>query len=631
MKSFILQTVQMYGGYLVILMASVFAIFLFRKYQYLRKKIEKFNVGVALDEFGSDGLGFKFREICLNYDEYLAKKASRLVLKVEPNSFLIGNIKEEFEKSYLYRVAGIFTGFSLVFTFLLIGHSVHDIGEYLPTINKNNLSLLGNPIKELQEKFYVSIAGILCTIAYQGICAFLMRRLSNYANQELNLRDKVDYIVRESQDLFYQDQQARGAEGTLQVAKNISEHLVVTQEAHKSEMQEIKELLKSLSSINVTVGSFAESVTTKLENSIDRTIGDKLTELIKAQNASTERIANQIGEVLSKSIGNELEKAFSELSSKLPNIMSNGAGEATSRMADAITQASSAFQGVSSSMPVLITQMSLMLTQIENQQTSSNEASQRVNNGLLNSLQEATSRMSEQNSRMLEQQSEIVKTLRETISDINTNVRASSTEMQTSLQNGAGQFSDKVKFASEGISHSLQGMSSLMGQVEKMASNLRDINKDLLSEFSNSISEMRTVTTSMAITNGNLDRTLASLAEVATQLNHAPVVTQSLVDATSSALHSQRQNIEGMLSNLSTKTDHLSKTLSEQYSRGVEMVARTFVDKIGEIEGQTKNIRGVYTAAGQTLATSMEPLEELNENIQELNRSLKSMPGLKNT
>lgn len=631
MTNVVMQGVQQYGAVIVVLLAFVFAMNLYHRYISIRQKIETFNAGIRKDEFGNDWLGHKFREICLNFEDFLQKRSKKLVLKTEPNSYLINCVREEFEKSYWFKSSGVFTGVALILTFLLIGHSVHDIGISLPSIDKNNLSLLGNPIAELQQKFYVSIAGIVCTIFYQMFCAVLMKKLSSYSHQELHLREKIEYVVRESQDLLFQEIQARGAEGTLNSANMIFAALSESRERSKSDLEEIKDLLKSLKNIDVTVGSFAESVTTKLESSIDRSVGDKLTDLIRAQNASTERIASQIGEVLSKSIGQELEKAFNDLASKLPNIMSNGAGEATSRMAEAVLQASSAFQSVSSSMPALVTQMTSMLKQIQIQQGANNELSERVNSDLIKNLNEATTLMSSQNAQAIQQQAEIVNALRETIRDVSTNVKSTSLEMQDSMRDGAGKFSEKVNSASEGIKESLSGMIVVLNEVEKVIANLRDSNKQLLGEFSHSISEFKMVASSVATSNSSLANTITSLSELSKELNNAPLLTQALVESTSSALNAQQRNIEKMLLELSQKTEIMSRTLADQYSRGVEMVAKTFVEKIGEIEGQTKNIRGVYSAAGQALTTSMEPLEALSENIQELNRSIKSLPNLRNS
>lgn len=630
MIQFIIPIIKNNGAWIVMVLAGMFLVSLIFKFQSLKSKIEKFSYGLLSGELDDAGLGIKFKEICLNFEDYIKKKSTTLVLKTEPNSYLVNCVRDEFEKSYLYKVGGIFTGVSLIFTFLLIGHSVHDIGESLPTISKTTLSMLGNPIKELQEKFYVSIAGILCTIMYQAACAFLMRRLSNYAATELHLREKIDYVVRESQDLIYQEKQAIGAEGTLNSTKRILDHLADSSHQSKAEFEEVKQLLRDLKQIDVTVGNFAENVTTKLEASIDKSIGEKLTQLIQAQNNSTERIANQIGEVLSKSIGQELEKAFSELATKLPNIMSNGAGEATSRMADAVTQASAAFQNVSTTMPTMLTQINSMLSQIEQQQLANSQVSNRVNSDLIQNLQAATQAISSQNSKAVEQQAEIMSTLRDTIRDLNSNVKSSSLELQDSMKDGAGRFSEKVSLASEGISQSLGSVNSILTEVEQIVVNVRESNRQLLSEFTVAIIDLRTVSYSIASTNSSISTTLNSLAEVSRNLNHAPVVTQTLIDNTTAAMNSQRQSIEAMMSELSRNTESMSRTLADQYSRGVEMVARTFMEKIGEIEGQTKNIRSVYSAAGQALTTSMEPLEALSENIQELNNSIKNLPATRN-
>lgn len=631
MSKIIIQAVQNFGYCFVIFLALFFAYKLYRFYSKKINEIKKFKFSLKSGEFGNDGLDQKFREICLNFEEFSDKINNKLILKTEPKTYLINFVRDEFEKSYLYKSSGVFTGVALVLTFLLIGFSVHDIGINLPTIDKKNLNLLGNPIAELQQKFYVSITGIICTLLYQYYSSKLLQKLSSIAHQELNLRDKINYIVRESQDLQYQQTQAIGADGTYKNSGRLVDLIELSSQNSKKDLDEVKVLLTNLTNIKVTVESFAENVIAKLEDSINQSVGIKLQELIQAQNNSTEKIANQIGEVLSKSIGTELEKAFSELSSKLPNIMSNGAGEATSRMADAITQASSAFQSVSSSMPILVTQMTSMLKQIEAQQGSNNEVSQKVQSDLMKNVHDATQLMNTQNAKSIEQQAEIVRALQDTITDLNKNVRTTSQEMQDSMKNGAGNFSEKVESASHGISQSLGGMTLVLTEVDKLVAILTASNKQLLAEFNNSIIELKNVATSVASSNMSLSNTISSLSSLSKDLNHAPILTQTLVENTSNALNDQQRNIEKMLTDMSQRTEFMSKSLADQYSRGVEMVAKTFVEKIGEIEGHTKNIRGVYSAAGQALTTSLEPLESLSENIQELNRSIKSLPNLKNT
>jgi hypothetical protein len=620
----IIEFLQIYGMHSVFAIMFLWAGQLVIRYNQAKEKITKFNL-LEFNQTEPGSLGEKFREICLNYDEYRSKKNPKLILKTEPNTYLINHVKDDFEKNYYYRSAGLFTGVALMITFLLIGSAVYHIGDELPKIDKNNLQLLGNPIKHLQEKFYVSVAGIACTVIYQMICALLVSRLAQFAHRELNLRAKVDYIVRESQDLLFQEQQATGAMVTSEAVMKIADHLADSETVAKNDRDEIKQLITDLKNIDVTVSSFAENVTTRLESFIDRSVGDKLTDLISAQNQSTERMATQISEVLSKSIGAEMEKVFKDLSSALPNIMSNGANDATSKMADAVTTASRSFEAVSKNMPVLVSQLSSMVSTMEQQQISSQRQSQDVNNDLLNAIRSATTQLGSQSQDSIAQQSAILASLQTSMAELSATANQSVSILQERMNENVGTFTNNIAQASTGISSSLQQVNSIISEFERANTNMRESNSQLLREFNNSIAELRNVSTSVAASNAGINTTLSTLLEINRSLIQSPNVTRELVVATSQALVNQKASIESMLESMTQKTEQSNAKLVDGYSRGVELIARAFIDKIGEIERHSQSIRDIYSTAGDVLGGSLGSIENLNDNLETLNQSIKNL------
>ncbi|MCC7406371.1 MAG: hypothetical protein IT288_18400 [Bdellovibrionales bacterium] len=461
----------------------------------------------------------------------------------------------------------------------------------------------------------ISLSGVLATIVYHAVAHFCSWLVVQKADTELKLREKYDYILRESEDLRLQHLQSIGAIESKEHLNSLVAQVSPVGETALTFREELKDLLKDLKNIDVTVGSCAENVTTRLESFIDKSVGERLAELLESQRASTERIASEISQVLGKSIGQELEKSFRDLAERLPAIVSGGAGDATRKMAEAVTNASASFETVAQSMPELITGVSKMLDQLHLQQQQSATASIQMNQDLMKSVKQAIESLAETSQQSLAKQSEMVNLLGE-----KANILASQTSDATKGLNIA------VEAGTNSLSKATQDISGRVSEIEhslgSLLSKVQQSNQDLLNNFNYSIEQFRGLTSGMSQSSSQIREVVTRFAEVAKNLEQAPISSKQLIDATSSAINSQNQKIEQYIVALASGSDRVVKTLVDEYERGVEKIAETFKTKIAGIEKETENIRKVYMSAGAFMADTAEVFETLTESVDGLNQTL---------
>lgn len=422
------------------------------------------------------------REIALNFDD----EKLPIICKEDPIFHITKKIQSKFKHNIWYRLSSNFTGIALVFTFALIAFAVWKIGMDLKQpLNDATAQNLGEAIAQLSFKFAISAGGVLASILFQMRTSWLSNNIYKQT------REKVEFLskycrLHSSADLEFQNQQAQGALDTASAIQELQKITLAQTATELNGFSSVCDKLSSLSEIDVKVGDLAESVTTQLENVIDRSVGERLALLLNAQKESTDRIAENLGKVLADTIGNELKSTFAQLAETLPNIVSNGAASSSLKMAET-------FEKMSDSLPGLLESMNGVMAEVKKQQTSSIESSQKINENLLQSFSNAIEKFSSLSVSNTEYQTNLLSKLNSAADWVSENSKKSNLEIQQQLSSSANVFSEKLMNGASDLMSTMNHSKEILGEIEKTANSLRVNSLNTLSETNNTINQFKII------------------------------------------------------------------------------------------------------------------------------------------
>lgn len=319
-----------------------------------------------------------------NEREKIKNTFSSVVVGVDRNEKFITteSFKEYFTQNFdknlksntYYRIAKSSTGIALIFTFILLGFAVYDIGSAISSssddVNKTEQVSKSDSEKHLQDafksmaaKFAVSVVGILCTIGLD--IAIPRRRRDIISEIELQL-------------------------GDFDESNCISAISFNIQQAQKS-LTEF-EKLDRLENLEVNISSLSEGLLTKLEHAMNRSIGEKLIQIAENQRSSLSEISLNLAKSVSDSVNEGMKQTIEvmnqnmkQITSKLDERSSNGVEQLIDKMQDMLSggtknhtaEMGNAISGFNNS---IATMQSVMVGLTSSMQKFSEQASSQVNN-----------------------------------------------------------------------------------------------------------------------------------------------------------------------------------------------------------------------------------------------------------
>jgi hypothetical protein len=594
--------------------------FLKKEFDNLIKKIKEFGDEVKFEKIAvsKNFLALHLKEITLNFQDY----PKTLICKEDPVYYLTKKTQTMFKHSYWYRFGQNFTGIALILTFLLIGQAVYDIGLTLQgksaiIDSSNNLKSndkmakgqissltesqsLGRAIEHLRTKFIISVLGIAFSIIYQLISHSMSAKLYAESKQKLVFLNTTNIRLHEYADLDYQRQQAEGALESAESIKSIDRGLANQLEKNNIDLTEIKVLLSNLSEIDVKVGDLATNVTQQLENIIDKSIGERLTLLLNAQKESTEKIASELGKVLAETMGKELEATFAKLAETLPSIISNGASGSSQKMAET-------FDKMADTLPALFESMNVAMIQMKNQQSDGEQSSKKVNEDLLKTISSSVENFNALSVSNTKFQEELLVKMTGIIDDLHTSSEKNTSKTKEVFTDGAKKLNEEMSNGAGHLVSSINQVKNIVTEIEKMSNALRINNSTSLSEVNNTLSAFKGVTENISKYNQEMGSSIQSLLGITKQLSEAPELTRHLISDTKKASDSITESYQ-----------NLEKT----FVSGIGQIASVYASKIQLIEDQSKSIKVAYEGASAGLNKALDPLEELSENIEKLNKTI---------
>jgi|GEM_PF-3356656 len=622
-------------GFIVSLFIFVFSTLSYN-YNSTRKLIKNFK-----DNFrGSPkkNIIHKYFEECCEKNYTTSKE---IVFIEDPVVYVCKKIQSEFKHKKSYRFGGYFTGISLIFTFLMIGQAVYKIGNGLPDIGgapatettakdattstdsknphqrandnsansspgssqinikekdnktKDAMVSLGKAIADLRTKFWVSVLGIFFSIIFQLLASYYAALLFRFTFRELAFLRDVGKL-HSYMDLDCQLQQ-------FDVLNKIPGQLQSSSDLTLQEMRAIKGELSNLQEIDVKVGDLTENVTQQLKNVIDHSVGLRLTALLDAQREATDRIASSISKALAESIGKELETSFAKLAEILPNVVMGGAAQSSQKVAQT-------FDKISDTLPGLIENLNNVVVGLQSSQRESFDSSRKINEQLLLTIQQSIERFNSATLNNVTDQSELVSRLNRSIELLTEKSKEGVKENQEVFVNGGKIFHAGVIGAGNALQSTVNSLKTSLTEIDSLSANLKNTNVAIINQVNQTVYSLNETLNQSKTLNEQFKNSISALANISKTLTAAPENTRNIIIETKA---------------FTDKFETSALNLQTSYAEGIEQLTRVFAAKIKQVQEETKNIEKAYSGAGQGLAEALGPLEDLSDNIENLNKTLK--------
>lgn len=614
------ETPQISTGFILFLFLFVLSTLTYNFYS-LKKLIRKFKENFRGDS--KKTIIHKYFEECCEKNYTTSKE---IIFVEDPVVYVSKKIQSEFKHKKSYRFGGYFTGISLIFTFLMIGQAVHKIGEGLPKISigttqesktqntkdtsqtevtlnvnpensKTNdaMKSLGNAIADLRTKFWVSVLGIFFSIIFQLIATYYASQLFRYTFSELAfLREEGK--LHSFMDLDCQLQQ-------FDVLQKIPVQLLETSRLTIQEMQEIKGELSNLREIDVKVGDLAENVMHQLQNVIDRSVGERLTALLDAQRDATERIALSISKALAESVGKELEASFAKLAEALPRVVMGGATQSSQKVAET-------FDKISEKIPDLIESLDKVVENLDSSLKNSNDSSRQINEQLLLTIHQSIERFNSVTLDNVTNQSELVSRLNQSIESLTEKTRSGIGQQNDIFVKGGKKLREEFEDAGIALESTVNSLKNSLTEIATLSTGLKTTNLSIIGQVNQTISSLNETLNSSRSLNEQFKNSISALSNISNSLKAAPENAKNLIIETQT---------------YTEKFETSARSLRESYVDGIEQLTRVFAEKISLVHNETKNIERAYSGAGQGLKEALLPLEDLSDNIENLNNTLKDV------
>ncbi|MBK7962534.1 MAG: hypothetical protein IPK04_15885 [Bdellovibrionales bacterium] len=550
-----------------------------------------------------------FREICINPKE---QSPAPYICSKDPVQYLHGGLIQSFKGTLPYSFGNLLPGIALIITFLLIGSAVGHIGESLtgltnetvtsvvqgqakdlPSKNRNlSTANLGKAISELKGKFWVSVSGILASILYLLLARLLQRLLSDSLASNLEpLRNR--YRLRESIDVELQQKQADGALDTVETAKTISNQIASNHGSVIATIQEVSTKIAKLESIDVKVGDFAETVTHKMENVLNNTVGERLKELMTQQTEFSKVIARSISEALTNSMQESMQQMFAEIAKKLPDVISKGSSEAGDKMAAAV----SVFERT---LPLLEKSVRDLSEQMRQTTQEAGQQTRQTNQDLLGSIKQAIDAMNFQRELSQQENEKAANHLRqisEQVAKATTEGAATSAKSYETatehMRNGIISSADELKNVFHNVVQTIR-------DVDEQSATMLEGTKSILSEVNSSTTGFAVLLRSFDQAQVTMAQTARDLSMVSTDFKTFPEKTLNLVTSIGQVVEYQNQLIEkqkniwkdgaeAMLEKHRLANDIVDKqvkTTSELLARVTEKLNNGFADAVDELTSE---------------------------------------------
>jgi hypothetical protein len=517
-------------------------------------------------------------------------------------------IRTYIKEQWYFKLGMASTGIALVFTFLLLGQAVHEIGNSLgeeigspskvvsgsqaPNGSSTDKSSIDKAFKNMKGKFIVSVAGLLSTICFSLFASILIERSISEIKRRMHVLDgKLSLFVDEDFQI------------------------------QRRSLQELKKL-SHLENLQVNVNELSEGLLGRLNDTLDRTIGQKLVDLAAKQESGIERIAL----ALSESVSNSLEKAMNNTMSNLNDSMRNIAEKMDERSSGGVELILEKLQDLLSGGTKNHTaEMGKAIGQFNDTVGDLNRAMGAIISAV-GDLSEGAKNQNKQQMRFAqEDMPAIMQRFADTVASIEKQNQLTMSSMERVLGDGQQRWAQSFAASEEKLSHSSTRMAdSLEAQVTKVGSHMEKVLKTtdavyesqikLLTHVDSVVRELGRVGAEMTIVQSDITMSLSSvkdishrMGEVSAGLERMPIVVHETSSKIEANIGSQNQLLEHQRLIWTKMTDDYTQRYAE--------MAKT-------LKGQFEDLHRAFqkgTEIHSGLSGLSESIDELSEIMSKRN------------
>lgn len=536
--------------------------------------------------------------ISLNDAEYVLKKPWHKYFTEKFNS----NIAQ----SGATKIISSLTGVGLIFTFLLLAFSVHEIGQAIQaesstssssTTNTNSNSsqeiiaktqqeLLGDAFQKMQSKFFVSMTGLLMSL-------FLISFVQLYKKRKLKvIRDMFDQVSDHTPlQLSYQMRYLRDSANQLRYLTKL-DNLEVNLTQLSGEL-----LTRISNSFSAAIGerivliaeqqrSSLESIRTSLITSVEEAMKDNSKATVEALRDSMKQIADKIDAKSSNNV--------EALVDKIQDMLSGGTRNHTIEMGTAIRTFNSSIENMQGVVQDLTN--SLQIISSSATQQSSIQAS-----FIQNEIPRVFSKLDQVVSGIEAQNRQTITSLQELLSSNHSNNISNFENIKTTFENSEKRIADSSAAATENINAvSLRAAESLALASEQAGRHLAEISARSTEQLAQKNQELS--------------------ASVESQIQHASEQARILLEnyrEIQSAQQSLMQTIANTVAQVgSAQSDANRMQIQITSALGELRTLNGVVDRTSEA------LNRIPVVVEQTSHTVNDLLQRQHTNIQSINQAL---------